>query len=43
MRIERALTGAVEPEGSGMEDGSPGGAVMSSGLVHCLRRVERTS
>lgn len=37
------LTCAVEPEGGGVEDGSPGGGVMSSGLLQGLSRVEGTS
>lgn len=38
-----ALTCAVQPQGGGVEDGSPGGGVMSSGLVHRLCCVEGAS
>lgn len=39
----RGLTCAVEPEGCRVKDGSPGGGVMNSGLVHSLCCVKRTS
>lgn len=38
-----ALTVTVEPQGGGVQDGSPGRAVMSPGLIRHLCRVERAS